>query len=133
MPLVTELADERAIFAHDADLFVCVWRDAPTGKHMTALGEIGQRVEAATGPLALLNVAIAGTPSFDDDVRKMAVAYTRDAGRFSRARAHVVTMSGLAGVAVLAFINTFLLLGRPPRPTKVFRTTDDAIRWVLPF
>jgi len=133
MALVTELIDDRVIFAHDGPLFVCVWRGAPTAAHMRALGEIGRRVEGESGPLALLNVAVGGVPTFDDEVRKTATAYTRDPARFARARAHVVAMTGFTGVAVLAFINTFLLLGRPPRPTKVLRSTDDAIRWILPF
>jgi hypothetical protein len=133
MALVTELADDRTIFAHEGVLFVCVWRGAPTAPHMKALGEIGRRVEAQAGPLALLNVAIGGVPTFDDEVRKTAVAYTRDAGLFGCARAHVIEMTGFTGVAVLAFVNTFLLLGRPPRPTKVFRATGEAVRWLAPF
>jgi hypothetical protein len=44
----------------------------------------------------------------------------------------VVTIPGFKGIAVMSFINTFLLLGRPPRPTKVFRSLEDAIAWTAP-
>lgn len=125
-------ADDRALMGHDGDVFVCGWNDAPTLVQMRALGEHGRRTESAHGPLALLNVAFGGVPKFTDEVRKISAEYTRDASLFVRARAHVVTIPGFVGVAVMAFINTFTLLGRPPRPTKVFRELDAGIQWILP-
>jgi hypothetical protein len=129
--LVELYADDRALMAHDGELFVCGWREAPGLDQMRALGEYGRRTEAAHGPLALLNVAFGGVPKFTDEVRKISADYTRDASLFVRSRAHVVTIPGFKGIAVMSFINTFMLLGRPPRPTKVFRGLDEAIAWTV--
>lgn len=129
MALLELYADERVSMGHDGPLFLCGWADAPTMVQMRALGEHGRRAEAVAGPLALVNIAFGGVPKFSDDVRKISAEFTRDASLFARSRAHVVTIPGFKGVAVMSFINTFLLLGRPPRPTKVFRAVDEAVRW----
>ncbi|MBK6918287.1 MAG: hypothetical protein IPH07_12905 [Deltaproteobacteria bacterium] len=129
MALVDLYADGRVLMAHDDALFLCAWADAPEMTQMRALGDHGRRVEASHGPLALLNVAFSGVPKFSDEVRACSAAYTRDAALFARSRAHVVLLPGFRGAAVMAFINTFLLVGRPPRPTKVFRAVDPAIEW----
>lgn len=129
-PLTHVYADERALFAHAGGLLLCGWRDAPTMVQMRALAEHGRRVEKERGPLALLNVAFGGVPRFPDDVRNYAAELTRDAGLFQIGRAHVVTIPGFVGAAVGAFINTFMLLGRPPRPTKMFRDIAEAARWL---
>lgn len=131
-PQATVYSDERALFVHASDLFLCGWRDAPTMVQMRALAEHGARTEKEHGPLALINVAFGGVPTFPDDVRTYAAELTRDAALFQTCRAHVVTIPGFVGAAVGAFINTFMLLGRPPRPTKMFRAVDEAARWVSP-
>lgn len=129
MALVDLYADARVLMAHDDALFLCAWADAPEMTQMLALGEHGRRLEATHGPLALINVAFSGVPKFSDEVRACSAAYTREAGLFACSRAHVVLIPGFRGAAVMAFINTFLLLGRPPRPTKVFRAVAPAIEW----
>lgn len=124
--------DERVVFFAEDRLFVCGFRDAPTMVQMQALAETARPIESERGPLALLNIAYGGRPRFSEDVRKIAAQYTRDPDLFGMARAHVVLMSGMAGAAVLAFINTFLLLGRPPRPTRVCGSVSAATQWLAP-
>jgi hypothetical protein len=82
-------------------------------------------------PAMLLNIAFSGRPNLDEEVRRLSMEYTGDATLFGLARAHVVLMSGLGGTAVRAFMATFILMGRPPRPTKVFSGIDDAARWLI--
>lgn len=120
-------ADERLLIAYAHESVICGWRDAPTAVQMRAMAEQGRRMADAHGPVALVNVAFSGVPRFSDEVRSLAAEYTRDATLFARSRAHVVMIAGFRGAAVMAFINTFLLLGRPPRPTKVFRAIAPAI------
>ncbi|HWB74005.1 MAG TPA: hypothetical protein VG755_03595 [Nannocystaceae bacterium] len=132
MSLVEVYADERVLMCHEGALFLCGWSDAPTATQMKALGEHGRRVEAEHGPSSLINIAFGGVPKFSDEVRALAAEATADASRFQRSRAHVVMIGGFTGVAVVAFINTFVLRGKPPRPTKIFRSTDDAIAWTAP-
>lgn len=123
-------ADERLLVAYAPEVVICGWRDAPTEVQMRAMAEHGRRIEQAHGPAALLNIAFSGVPKFSDEVRSLATQYTRDPTLFARCRAHVVIIGGFRGAAVMAFINTFLLLGHPPRPTKVFRAIPPAIDFV---
>jgi hypothetical protein len=132
VPLVEVYADERVMMCHEGALFLCGWSDAPTATQMRALSEHARRVEAACGPSSLINIAFGGVPKFSDDVRALAAEATADPSRFQRSRAHVIMISGLRGIAVVAFVNTFVLRGKPPRPTKIFRSIDDAIAWTAP-
>ena len=129
MAMVEVYADERVLMAHEGPLFVCGWCDAPTSVQMQAMAEHGRRCESREQPLALVNVVFSGVPRFPEEVRVSAAALTRDATLFARSRAHVVMLPGFAGAAVMAFINTFMLLGRPPRPTRVFRALEPAALW----
>lgn len=100
---------------------------------MQAMRDHGRAFESAHGPLGLMNVAADGRPSFSDDVRRIAVELTRDPMLFQLARAHVILMTGFVGVAVRSFINTFLLLGKPPRPTRMLASVEDAAPWLQAF
>ncbi len=122
--------DDRVAFFGLPHLFVAVWNDAPQLTQMQALADHGRAWESENGPCALINVAAAGSPKFSDDVRRIAADLTRDATLFQVARAHVILMTGFAGVAVRAFINTFLLLGSPPRPTRMLSSIDAAAQWL---
>lgn len=122
--------DERVSFYGFDQLFVAVWDDAPQLEQMLRLGEHGRAFESEHGPVGLLNIAAAGRPRFSDDVRKIAADYTRDGTLFQSARAHVILMTGFAGVAVRAFVNTFLLLGNPPVPTRMFSSLESATEWL---
>lgn len=125
--------DERVVFYGLDQLFVAVWSDAPELSQMQAMAEHGRAFESAHGPAALVNIAADGKPSFSDDVRRIAVELTRDPTLFQLARAHVILMTGFAGIAVRSFINTFLLLGKPPRPTRMLASIDDASAWLPAF
>ena len=96
---------------------------------MTALESEGRRAEAEAGPMAFLNVVFAGVPNFPEPVREAGARLTKDP-LFSLGRAHVVLMPGFLGVAVTSFINTFVLLGRPPFPTKIFHALPQATVWL---
>lgn len=124
---------ERVVFYGLDRVFVAVWNDAPELSQMLAMAEHGRAFESAHGPAALVNIAADGKPSFSDDVRRIAVELTRDATLFQLARAHVVLMTGFTGIAVRSFINTFLLLGKPPRPTRMLASIDDASAWLPAF
>ena len=50
MAILTVFQNDRALFAHDDELFVCAWRNAPTIREMRALGDEGRRVAATAGP-----------------------------------------------------------------------------------
>ena len=111
-------------------IFVAIWGDAPRMQQMRALAEHGRSFEEAHGPVALINIAAAGTPTFPDDVRRIAAEYTSDPTLFQLARAHVILMTGFTGVAVRAFVNTFILIGRPPRPTRMLSSIEAASHWL---
>ncbi len=110
-------------------LFIAGWNDAPTPQTLWDLRSAGQEEEQRRGPMALLNIAFAGRPSFSDDVRRAARRLTADAQLFRTSRAHVVLLSGIPGATVRAFVNTFILLARPPVPTKMLGSVRDALRW----
>ncbi len=114
-------------------VFVAVWNDAPQRAQMMALAEHGRIFESTHGPAALINIAASGTPTFSDDVRRIAIELTRDPTLFALARAHVILMTGFVGVAVRSFVNTFILLGRPPTPTRMLSSIDAAASWVSVF
>jgi len=122
--------DDRVALYGLEHLFFAVWEDAPRMEQMRALAEHGRRFEEAHGPLALMNIAAAGTPKFPDDVRRIAAEFTADPSLFQLARAHVILMTGFVGVAVRAFINTFILLGKPPRPTRMLPSIEAASQWL---
>ena len=114
------------------NVFLGGWRDAPTMKTLLEMESVGRAVARDTGPLALLNVAFSGTPSFSNDVRRTSARLTADPDLFEICRTHVTLIAGLTGAAVRAFMNTFILLGRPPRPTKLLGSLDEALAWSLP-
>lgn len=125
--------DERVGLYGEDRLFVAVWDNAPRLAHMEALAKYGRAFESEAGPTALLNIAAAGHPEFPDDVRRIASDLTRDPTLFQVARAHVILMTGFAGVAVRAFINTFLLIGNPPKPTRMLSSVNAASEWLPQF
>lgn len=125
--------DERVGFYGQDRLFVAVWDDAPRLPQMQALAKHGREFETEAGPTALLNIAADGHPEFPDEVRRIAAELTRDPMLFQVARAHVILMTGFAGVAVRAFINTFLLLGNPRKPTRMLSSVNAAAQWLPQF
>jgi len=131
LPLRTVYADERVVLNVCDELLIAVWLDAPTVVQMQAFATHGRALERELpGGAVLSNLAVSGTPKFDDRVRRLAAELTADAELFRIARAHTVLVGGLRGVAVRAFVQTFVLLGRPPRPTKVFSSVEDVGVWI---
>ncbi|MEM6996822.1 MAG: hypothetical protein AAF721_40340 [Myxococcota bacterium] len=129
-PKLSIVADRgRLVMATYGQVFVAGWSDAPTPQTLWDLRAAGQAEEEQRGPMALLNIAFSGRPSFSDDVRRAAQRLTSDASLFQVSRAHVVLIPGLPGTAVRAFINTFILLARPPKPTKMHGTILGAVQW----
>ncbi len=126
-----QYADRRVVICTCGELFIAVWTDAPTIVQMDAFEQHGRAYEQALGRGVLLsNLAVSGTPKFDDSVRRKAAELTADPGLFALARAHTILMDGFKGTAVRAFVQTFLLLGRPPHPTKVFSSVPAAAPWM---
>jgi hypothetical protein len=115
------------------NLLVAVWSEAPELDQMHAfvralravIGKHGRR----TGSI---NLILAGTPRFTDDVRAEAVRLMRDPRLQSSCTAHIVLVGGLAGAAARAFMSTVLLLGRPATPSRVFSETRTAAMWLAP-
>ncbi len=124
-------ADDRVFMFSCCELFLAVWFNAPTPVQMEAFAKYGWAHERALPNGGLLsNLAVRGTPTFDEQVRRQAAELTADPELFRIARSHTILMDGLKGVAVRAFVQTFLLLGRPPRPTKVFDTVEHGAEWM---
>jgi hypothetical protein len=75
---------------------------------------------------------VQGTPSFSDETRLEAERFASDPKIFELGVAHVILIPGLGGTAVKAFINTILLVARPPAPAKAFDNLPAAVDWMLP-
>ena len=125
--------DERLSLHAVGAVFVARWVNAPRLPQMDALEAHGRAWEAEIpGGCALVNVVLDGRPEFSNAVRARAAALTADAALFARCRVHAVLLGGFAGVAVQMFTNTFLLLGRPPKPSAAVRTLEHACAFVQP-
>jgi len=127
--------DERLRVVGTGAVLFGVWRDAPQMAQMRSLaraGELHRDALPAGDKQAYINVVLDGTPNFSDEVRAEAALLARRAAGWRSATAHVVLVSGLRGLTVRTFMSTFLLLGRPAVPTKVFSAMEPAARWLLP-
>ena len=116
------------------NLALAVWRDAPTLdvlREVTRAGRtLAKRQPTGSG---LANLFVSGTPRFSEDVRSEAVKLARDATIFPLGIARVFLISGLAAVAVRAFLNTATLVAGPsPRPVHAFTKLEDAAEWLAP-
>lgn len=109
---------------------IVAWYDAPSLEQMHAWDRCAQSVAGRWhGQSALINIIVDGVPRFSSEVREAVSEYTRE-GVHKAGAAHVILVSGLLGSSVRAFLSTVMLLGRPPNPTKVFGTLEDAARWM---
>lgn len=115
------------------ELFLCRWVDAPLLPQMNEMERVARAYEAQqpTG-CSLANVVVDGTPVFSNEVRRRSTELTGDPTLFDGFRAHVVLLGGLRSLAVRSFINTFLLLGKPPRPSRALSSIPEAVDWMLP-
>ena len=100
------------------NLVLTAWLDAPEGAHARAMGSAILGVSSRYGlDFGILDTIISGTPRFTDEFRDEIVKIVRDSRMQGHGAAHVVTLGGLGGVAVRAFLSTVFLLGDPLRPT----------------
>lgn len=131
--LVRVYEDETAIFGRVRNVALVGWREAPSVAAIRAWQRLGHTIgKDHPGAGACIDVIVRGTPRFGDDVRRAAEEMARDPKIFERGIAHVTLIPGLAGTAVRAFIQTILLVTRPPTPTKVFADVGSATTWMTP-
>src|SRR5262249_6914609 len=120
--------------AASRNLALAVWRDAPTLDVMREVARAGRALakQHPTGS-GLVNLFVSGTPRFTADVRAEALKLARDCTLFSLGIARVFLISGLAAVAVRAFLNTATLVaGRSQRPVQAFTNLEEAAVWLAP-
>jgi hypothetical protein len=115
------------------NLVVYAWFAAPDVNHLRGLGrELHSASLRNRGGTAGLGMVVAGTPLFTDGVRDEMVRVLRDPRHMEHGVAHVVKITGLAGVATRAFLSTSFLLARSTRPNKVFDEVSSAASWLVP-
>lgn len=131
----TRYRDQRVHIVSSGHLLIAVWNDAPTMGQMRALERAGDahRDELAGDKQAFANIALDGTPNFNDEVRAEAARHSQRSSPWRLATAHVLLFSGMRGIAVRSFLSTMILLGRPKVPTKVFDRIEASGQWLLPF
>ena len=83
------------------------------------------------GGIAFVNLICGGTPRFSEPVRKATTASMRDV-TVELGTAHVVLIGGFRGTATRMFLSSMMLLSRPPHPSKICVTVDEALAWMLP-
>lgn len=115
----------------ERNLLVWVWTETPLLEQMRWLaGELDRIAHEHPAGTGLLDIILSGTPRFSDGVRN---EVTRLSGnpRYSKLGvAHVALLPGLSGTAVRAFLQTVMLVARPPQPTKVFGDREVASQWL---
>ena len=115
------------------NLVLTAWLDAPEGAHARAMGSAILGVSSRYGlDFGILDTIISGTPRFTDEFRDENVKIMRDSRMQGHGAAHVVTLGGLGGVAVRAFLSTVFLLGRSASPNRVFGEPHAAATWLAP-
>lgn len=127
-------SDDVLRIAQHRNLLILSWAEAPTLTHM-ANCERAARGANRLNPdgIGLLCLMLSGgIPRFPDDVREEVAKFNRNPALFPLGVANVMLVTGLAGVAVRAFVSTASLLGRPAVPTKTFADLVDAADWLAP-
>jgi len=115
------------------NLLVTAWLDAPDGSQARAMGKAILSLSGKYGSgFGVLNSIVSGTPRISDEFRAEILKIMRDPRLQGAGGAHVITLEGLGGVAIRAFLNTVLLLGRSPSPNKVFGDPKDGAAWLAP-
>lgn len=134
MPETIAFENVTARIAHDRNVAVVVWFDAPrTALELLEMEKVGKKLLAQyKESTALFNVIVSGTPSFSEEVRKEVTRITADDTLFALASAHVLLVEGFVGSAVRAFVSTALVVSRTKTPNKVFADVDGAATWVKP-
>lgn len=131
LPIAYE--DDVLVMARVDGLGLVGWRDAPRLEHIHQWHDLGRELARShPGASACLDVVLRGTPRFTEEVRHASQALASDPRIFPNGFAHVVLVGGLPGSAVRAFINTVILVARPPVPAKVFGEVRSAAAWLHP-
>jgi hypothetical protein len=68
------------------------------------------------------------------------IAYVNDIGAFHKEATKYLSVAGYEGVNKVAIIvrspittqlgNLFILINKPPKPTRLFKNKEDAIKWL---
>src|SRR5690349_21502219 len=96
------------------NLLLCVWTATPELAHVRAMGRAMQPLSAKyREQWGFLDVVASGVPRFTDDVRDEVVRVMRDPRLQGSGVAHVIQLSGLAGITTRAFLSTAMLIARP--------------------
>ena len=113
------------------NLLLAVWSNAPDLAQMRAMGA-ALRGLARSQPAgsALMNIVVRGTPNFTEPVRTEALRLSRDPTISRLGGAHVILLSGLAGVATRAFLSTVTLVASQATPTRIFGDGKAAAAWL---
>lgn len=116
------------------NLLVFAWLDAPTVDVMREVARVARTVaKKHPSGSGLMNLFLAGTPRFTDEVRAEVVKIDRDPTLFPQGSARVILLPGLAGTAVRVFLNTVTLMARQPiRPVQAFGGVSQAAAWLAP-
>lgn len=110
-----------------------VWRDAPTLSQVRLFAHHAEAMSRShPGGSALVNLVVAGSPRFSDGVRDEVTRMMKSPTLFRLGAAHVITLGGMNGVAVRAFLSTVTLVARPTTPSKVFGDSASAATWLSP-
>lgn len=110
-------------------LVVAAWHGPPSRAAAEHLRGALLVAAAAHGRIALLDLVVAGRPTFSEDARSAIVALMREVA-CDHGVAHVILLRGIAGTAVRMFLNGALLLARPASPTKAFDELEAALVWL---
>jgi hypothetical protein len=125
--------DARCLIHRERNIAFVGWRDAPRVEQIREWHRVGRAIaKDFPGEGACVDIVLRGKPDFDDAMRKEAERLARDPQIFERGFAHVLLIPGLAGAAVRAFINTVLIVARPPAPAKVSADVASAVAWLHP-
>src|SRR4051794_39343278 len=95
------------------NLLVLTWTETPSAEQLRECARLG-RAFARKHPrgTAMLDLFLACTPKFTNEVRDEAVKLNRDPNLFRLGICDTVLVSGLIGVGVRAFLSTVALLAR---------------------
>lgn len=110
-------------------LVVAAWHGPPSRAAAEHLRGALLVASATHGAIALLDLVVAGRPTFSEDARSAIVSLMREVA-CDHGVAHVVLLRGIAGTAVRMFLNGALLLARPTSPSRAFDELEPALVWL---
>ncbi|MBX7193175.1 MAG: hypothetical protein K1X94_14065 [Sandaracinaceae bacterium] len=106
------------------------WHDAPRPGDLARVHRIAEELHRRHGRCGLIDLVLAGSPAFGEQVRLEGARFVDAAAGWS-ATAHVIELGGLAGSVVRTFLSTIVLLGRGKTAEhRVFAGGQEAARWL---